>query len=285
MARRRPIAVLGCGAVGRALALGLSAAGEELRLWSRDPSRARRVARAAGPRARALEGLEEALEGVRVALLCVPEDVQPELAARLRGLALPVLLTVSGGAALAPLARRARGSAVGRFHPLVPVLPRAEAATFQGMPFGLEGPPAARREARRLCRALGGFELELLPGRAARYHAGAALLGGGLIALLALAERAQGPALRDRRRLRRALGAFAARNLAQYEAHGASLALTGPVARGNAASVRAHLAALASEPRARAAYRELARTMLALAALRPGAERAALARVRRVLEE
>ena len=283
MARRRPIAVLGCGAVGSALAVGLAAAGEELVLWSRRAARARSTARRAGRRVRVAESPEAALAQASLGLLCLPEEVQLELVGRLAPGGAPVLLTVSGGAPLAPLARRARGRSVGRLHPLVPVLAGARVDTFHGMPFGLEGPPAALRGARRLCRELAGSPLELRPGRAARYHAGAALLGGGLVALLALAEAAQAPAVRQPRRLRPALAAFAARNLAQYAAHGASGALTGPAARGAAASVRAHLAALAGVPGAREAYRVLGLTMVALAARRGTAAPSALARVRREL--
>jgi len=285
VARHRPIALVGCGAVGRALAMGLAASGEDLLLWSRTPARARRLARSIGARARVAVDLGTVGAEARVGLLCVPEAAQPALARELARSGLPLLLTVSGGLPLASLARVARGSAVGRLHPLVPVLARAEPDCFQDMPFGLEGGPVVRRVARQLCRRLGGFELALNGRHTERYHAGAALLGGGLIALLSLAEEAQASALRDPRPLRRALVAFAARNLAHYEAHGAVAALTGPIARGAEASVRAHLDALARLPDARAAYRVLGRTMAELAGQRRGGDPASLRRLRRLLAE
>lgn len=284
MAQRRPVAVLGCGAVGRAFALALGGAGERLLLWSRTAAHARSLAREVGPAARAVGRPAQALEGAAVALLCLPEGQQSGFLARHAVGAGAELLTVSGATPLQPLARAA-GRPVGRLHPLVPVLREADAESLRGMPFGLEGVGAARREARRLCRALAGLELALSAGQSARYHAGAALLGGGLIALLELAERAMTPAVRDAQARRRALALFAARNLAQFAAHGAAEALTGPIARGSEETVRAHLAALATVPGADEAYRALGRTMVALARRRSGAKRTELARILRALAE
>lgn len=275
MGRRGAIAVLGGGAVGGALASALLAAGREVRLWSRSRTQRR-------GRPRPVADLEQAVAGASAVLLCVPEPALEGLIRRLP--AGSRVLVVSGVVELAPLRRGlARGALLGRFHPLNPVLPGARDAAFEGMPFGIEGAPALRTLARTLVRELGGFPLPLTGRDPAGYHAGAALLGGGLVALTYLAEQALASSVRSARLRRRAVLAFALRNLVQVADHGPVEALTGPIVRGAHANVRANLRALERLPGGREAYRELGRTMLALARRAARAEPAELARVEREL--
>lgn len=284
-----PIAILGLGAVGTALARGLAAGGVQVRLWSRKPATRRRAIQSLRGRVRARAKVaataSEAIAGARLVLLCVPE---PALAGLVAGLRFQggsvVLLTLSGVAALEPLARRLpKGAVLGRFHPLCPVLARRAPTSFRGMPFGLEGPPPARRAGRALCRRLGGEVLELTGADPEGYHAGAALLGGGLVALHALATRAMAGAVRSPAQLSRALHAFAVRNADNVARLGPAAALTGPVARGAEENVRRNLRALARIPQGREAYRALGLTMFALAERRGGVASARHARLRRVL--
>lgn len=282
-----PIAILGLGAVGTALANGLAEDGAVLRLWARNSSRRRRASRSLGrgARVRVLARATEAVEGARLVLLCVPESALLEL---LGGLAvrgrLPLFFTVSGLVALEPLAEgladRAR---LGRFHPLCPVLARGAPTSLRGMPFGLEGPPAVLRAGRALCRRLGGTPLELTGADPEGYHAGAALLGGGLVALQALAQAAMSGAVRAPSELRRALRAFAVRNADNVAQFGPAAALTGPIARGAEENVRRNLRALARVPQGAEAYRALGLAMVALAEQRGDVEPARHARIRRVL--
>lgn len=288
-----PIAILGLGAVGTALAQGLAAGGAELRLWSRTPAARRRalrsLPRAQRARAQLLASAPEAVAGARVVLLCVSEpaleELLAELGAGLRSLQGPrVFLTVSGVAALGPLSRRLpKRTLLGRFHPLCPVLARGAPTSFLGMPFALEGPPAARRAGRDLCRRLGGTPLELTGTDPEGYHAGAALLGGGLVALQALALLAMARAVRSPPQLRRALRAYAVRNADNVARLGPARALTGPIARGAEENVRRNLRALARVPQGREAYRVLGLTMSALAQRGHAIEPARRARILRLL--
>jgi predicted short-subunit dehydrogenase-like oxidoreductase (DUF2520 family) len=299
-AERPRIAVLGCGAVGTAFALGLAEARPrpDLTVWSRSEASVARLLRAVG-RDGVRFGRPErigiattpgaALESADIALVCLSDAALPDFARTLARAGIrrrkPAVLVASGFVPLARLAPLARaGMALGRLHPLVPLLPGSGAALRQ-VPFGIEGDRRALAAARHMVRRLEGLPLVLAPtpGAAAGYHAGAALLGGGLVALLHLAEQAMAPLVRTRRAdLREALLVFCEEVATNVRLEGVARALTGPVARGDAATVRGHLRALGGTEDAADAYRVLARTMRALARARggldPEAERA-LARV------
>jgi len=298
----RRIAVLGCGAVGRAFAEELAAEGAELALWSRSPARARalreRLRRAGVPAAR-LAGAsrpEKAVAGAEAALVCVPGSALEALTERLvRGVrtwaAAPpgALLHTSGqrgpgalaGLRGAELPAGAERPAIGKLHPLVALPADAvRGAGLRGGWFGVAGDPGALAAARRLVEALGGRVFDLAEGEAEseRYHAAAALLAGGIVALF---DAAGGPlasvgggARRGGRRstdrdgraqARAALLGLASSVLENLAVAGAGDVLTGPVARGETATVRAHLAALdAVDPGAARVYRVLGQRMLAL---------------------
>lgn len=299
------MAILGCGNVGRALARALAGVGGwrkfvsfrgDVVVWSRSrrstrkcleevagwsPRPARRPVHAGG-------SLEEAVTEADVVLLCVAESALPDVIratvrATSRQRRKPVLLVASGFQALAPLRRSlAPGVALGRLHPLAPF--PEDGLIISRTHFAIEGDPRAVRTARLVMGWLDGRELELRPGNTARYHAGAALFGGGLVALFALAEAVMAPAVRSREALRRALYSFAGANAVHATGPGGPRrALTGPLARGSEATVRLHLRELRAVPEARAAYRQLGRTMLALARARGSIDAATERRLRRLL--
>ncbi len=282
----RRLAVLGAGAVGGALAPALVRAGARCTVWSRDPERARALARRAGAGARAEADLGRVLARADLLLLCPAEAGLAPLARRLaRAEAGRARRTAAGRAGrerialhtngllgsepLAPLA--ARGWACGRLHPLVSLPPGAPAPprVLRGAGFAIGGDPAAFRAGDELARALGGRPFELDLGHAALYHAAAALLAGGLAALLDLARAAAERAVEPPEEASRALAALARSVLANAAARGPGGALSGPLARGAAPLVRAHLAALgAHDPLAARAYALLGARALGLARAR-----------------
>ncbi len=179
-----------------------------------------------------------------------------------------VVLQASGSAepaAFAPL--RARGVPCGTFHPLVPLADPAQApALLRGAWVGVEGDPAAVAVAQSLAGRLGAHVLDIPPGERARYHAAAVFASNFPVVLAAVAERlltAAGVAPREGGPAVRHLLSSAAANLARGD--DAAAALTGPVARGDAPTVRAHLRALAADAEALALYRALAGATLGVA--------------------
>ena len=155
-----------------------------------------------------------------------------------------------GPEVLAPLAER--GRSVGKLHPLAALsASRDPGRRLRGAWFAVQGDPAAREAGRELVGAVGGRTLELSerPGQAECYHAAATLVAGGAVGLVAAAlELLEGAAPRDEARAALAsLLATAAANLDELEP---AVALTGPVARGDAGVVSSHLAALERAPEA-----------------------------------
>jgi predicted short-subunit dehydrogenase-like oxidoreductase (DUF2520 family) len=235
--------------MGRGLHLALQEAGVEVGLLDRTR--------------RAEDTLRAAL-----VLIAVPDDSIGTVAADLaRGRAVGqrhVVLHLSGlldRGALDPLADT--GAALGSFHPLQSVAdPSTASARLRGAFAGLEGDDRAVHAGERLAGVLGMHPVRLAPGAKAAYHAGAVIASNYVVVLASVAEG-----------LARKAGVFPAEARALYLplmqgtvanlGLGLAAALTGPVRRGDAATVRRHLAALAPEDRA--LYRALGLVALGLA--------------------
>jgi len=176
-----------------------------------------------------------------------------------------------------------------RFGALHPVAPFPDEGTGEramaGAPAVLLGGPDGLPLLRRLARLLGLVPIAAGPGDRLLYHAACALAANGLTALRALVDEllaaAGGLAPADAANVAAALLQGALRGSAEL---GPAAALSGPVRRGDAGTVAAHLGALAAAaPHAVPAYRALMRAALDLAVGR-GLGAAAAAAVARALE-
>jgi predicted short-subunit dehydrogenase-like oxidoreductase (DUF2520 family) len=268
MATRIPATlVIGAGRAGLALATAIRSAGGEARVMSRSTAGADRA------RARGL-ALGAPTDAAALWIIAVPDDAVATVAAALAGDAADQLpataLHLAGSVsadALAPLA--ARGVRTGTMHPLHTLTADPASAALDGAPAAVSG--VAADTASDIARALGMRPFALDDAMRARYHAAAALAANGTVTLLdaavAAAERAGMPAELARSGLARLASAAAAR----VAAEGAESALTGPIRRGDAGTVRRHLEALASDAETVALYRDIGLRTVALA------ERAGLA--------
>jgi predicted short-subunit dehydrogenase-like oxidoreductase (DUF2520 family) len=155
------------------------------------------------------------------------------------------------------------GAALGSFHPLQTVSDPASAPVrLRGAYAGIEGDERALAAGRDLAAALGMTAVSIPSGAKPAYHAGAAIAANFTVVLAAVAERlAVSAGVRPdvARELYLPLIRGAAANLEL----GAAAALTGPVRRGDAETVAAHLRAL--PPADRELYVLLAREALRLA--------------------
>jgi predicted short-subunit dehydrogenase-like oxidoreductase (DUF2520 family) len=275
------IAVLGSGAMARALARALRGASCELLRWARDPS-------GLGDEACATLG---EVAGADVALMAISDSGIDELARRLveEDCLPPVVLHTSGFHGALPLkALMDAGCAVGGLHPLVSVPAagvEAAARHLQGATVSLFGDPAALDAARQVAGLLGARPIEVLEDQRPLYHAAAALAANGLVGLFELALANGADALApgsEAEDLRRGLAHLGQGVLANVAALGPEAALTGPVSRGDAEVLAGHLSAL--DPEARTAYRALLAPLLELAR-KQGASDAALAPIRALSKE
>lgn len=202
-------------------------------------------------------GLEELETGGQdLLLLALPDAALAAAAAVLaRRPQAAVALHTSGSldaSVLAPL--RAAGSAVGSLHPLKAFPePLPDPSEAREVFFAVDGDPAALALASRLALAWGGVPGEVPPAARTLYHFAATLAAGGVATLLAAAgeigRRLGLPAAVTRGYLELARGAVGGAVRTLETGRPLAAAITGPVARGDSATLRRQLAALrASAP-------------------------------------
>jgi predicted short-subunit dehydrogenase-like oxidoreductase (DUF2520 family) len=262
------IGVVGAGRAGTGLALALRHAGHEVRLH------ARRGKEVPPPLVLSWGGPPPWLGEVDVILLAVRDDAIATAAAGLAGGvgSRHTVLHLSGMLDEAPLAPlRASGAALGCFHPLQAIArPEDAAALLRGALAALTGDDRAVAAGERLATSLGMRPVRLPGGAKPRYHAAAAMASNYLVVLAAAAERLMVDAGLTPADAHDGVAALMAGTLANARSDGAA-ALTGPIVRGDIATVRAHLAVL--PPELQDMYRALGRAALAYAPLPDAAAR------------
>jgi predicted short-subunit dehydrogenase-like oxidoreductase (DUF2520 family) len=217
------LAILGSGRVGGSLARAAKAADLSVEVAGRDE--------AVG-----------AATTADAALLCVPDSAIASLATQIASAGPPRLVGhTSGATSLAALAACAeRGAATFSLHPLQTV-PDAH-TDLTGAPCAVTGSDSdALTFARELAEQLGMRPFDLADEQRAAYHAAAAIASNFLVALetsaAQLLERAGVADARDK------LAPLVLRSAANWAERGEA-ALTGPIARGDNATVARHLEAL-----------------------------------------
>ena len=197
--------IVGRGRMGQALASALESAGVPVR----------------GPLARGADSLDAA-----IVLLCVPDrEIGTASAAVAAG---PIVGHVSASAELSLLEPHERFA----LHPLLSVV--GTGARFAGATCAVDGSTArALGEAEDLARRLGMRACVVPADKRALYHAAASIASNYLITLEAVAEQLAQKVGLDRA----ALAPLVRATVEQWEILGARAALTGPIARGDDATV------------------------------------------------
>jgi predicted short-subunit dehydrogenase-like oxidoreductase (DUF2520 family) len=255
------VGIVGVGRAGTALGRALSRAGHTVLAVSA-------VSEASVERARAnfpLAAIVEPADVVRAAdliLLTVPDDTLPGLVAGLVATGAPVtgrmLVHASGRYGIAVLEPATRAGALPMaLHPVMTFAGREEDTDrLKGLRFGVTSPDVLRPAAEALVIEMGGEPVFIAEPDRELYHAAIAFAANNVTTLVAEASdllRAAG--VDEPSRL---LGPLLSASLDNALRLG-DAGLTGPVARGDAGTVKAHIAALAGAPVARAAYVALAR--------------------------
>lgn len=229
------VVIVGPGRVGRSFAVALRAAGYDIV---------------------AVIGRADPLEPIANAdlvIIAVPDAALGSVVRDVAALAAPDALIVHtcGLEGLAVFAGRPR---VGCLHPATPISTRDQ--TLTGVFFAVTSDAAAAGPIASVINAVGGVAMSVADEDRARYHAALVHASNHLVALAADAASLLGDA-------HSALSPLLQQTVDNIATLGPAAALTGPVSRGDAATVRAHLAALPA-PIA-ASYRANARRALALA--------------------
>jgi predicted short-subunit dehydrogenase-like oxidoreductase (DUF2520 family) len=240
------LAVIGAGRAGRSIARAAAEAGFEVELAGR-------------------EGALAASELSEIALLCVPDDAIADACARISPAVPPLRFVghISGATPLDVLRVAAdRGAGTFSLHPLQ-TLPDGEAQLAGAACAVSAASPATLELAFELAERLGMRPFELPEEMRAAYHAAASVASNFLVTLEEAASELLGRAgVEDPRGV---LAPLVLRTAANWSERGRD-ALTGPIARGDRATIERHLDALAERyPELLETYRALAERTAALA--------------------
>ncbi len=215
---------------------------------SRTIEHARRAAAFIGPSVKAVSYSDLAHHASRI-LIAVPDSAVESVAAALHlqpGIALHTCGS-KGPEALQVLADR--GVFCGTIHPLQTISdPESGASALDGVAFAICGDAPALAWAGRIARAANGRILRIPAERRPLYHAAAVMASNFITALLSAAQTLLIAADVDPQEALQALGPLARTSLDNALRQGPKAALTGPIERGDVATMAAHLAALKDFP-------------------------------------
>jgi predicted short-subunit dehydrogenase-like oxidoreductase (DUF2520 family) len=139
----------------------------------------------------------------------------------------------------------AAGVSCGMLHPLQTLIAGDQGVrTLAGVTFGLAGDPRALEWGEQIVTSLHGHPLRLDADRLSYYHAGAVMASNALLAALDATVALFGAAGIEPDVALRAIGPLARTSVSNAIDRGPQAALTGPVVRGDAATVAAHVRAL-----------------------------------------
>jgi predicted short-subunit dehydrogenase-like oxidoreductase (DUF2520 family) len=156
---------------------------------------------------------------------------------------------------LAPL--REQGAKVASVHPGMTFV-RGPAPQMLGVAFAVEGDPAATRVAKRIVADFGGTTYAINKRNKVLYHAFGSFASPLVIALMASLERVAKAAGIEHDDVKAMMVPLLRQTLRNYLQHDAASAFSGPLPRGDVATVRRHLEELKAVPEARAVYIALA---------------------------
>jgi predicted short-subunit dehydrogenase-like oxidoreductase (DUF2520 family) len=153
------------------------------------------------------------------------------------------------------------GASTASVHPLMTFV-RGSVPELGGVPFAIEGDPSAVRAARAIVRDLGGRPVVIRKQDKVAYHAFATMICPLLVSLLAASEKAAALAEIPKAEARRRMLPIIHQTLRNYEKLGPAGAFSGPITRGDTATMRAHLTVLTRVPVAKRVYAGLAQAAL-----------------------
>ena len=230
------------------------------------------------------------LQAADIIFITTPDDSINDavrmIEANLKAIGRPVVLHTSGALASDALAAlRGAGCAVGSCHPLQTFeSPRRAMAVINQSHFCVEGDARAVRAARAYVRRIGARSFEIPTTLKPLYHAAAVMASGGVVVLLSVSLEALRECGLNETQARRVLLPLTQTTVANVREVGPRRALTGPVRRGDAGTVRRNLEALAaSDAQWLTLYRLLAAHGLSL--IESELDRTTVAALRRLLTD
>lgn len=275
------VGVIGAGAVGSAIARALVARGAQVqRVYSRTAAHAQALASEL-PGAVAVTSADAVAAESDLIFIAVPDDAIAQVAAETRWRAGQLVVHLSGAQGAEALTDAlAHGARIAALHPLMTFPRTAEVPAVDGILKRLAGcawayeadDEASMDQLTAVIEALDGRAIRLTAADRAPYHLAAVLASNYVVTLLAAAVRLWGTFGARPDEALEALLPLTRAAVEQLDTVGLPDALTGPIARGDAGTMRTHLdwltAHTASIPdllRLRDAYIALARLTIPVA--------------------
>lgn len=277
---KKTVAIIGAGRVGGSVGCLLSRAGYTLTaVAARSLASAEKARTFIGSGDPTLDAREAASKAA-IVFITTPDDVIKQVCdaiASRGGLRKGAVVVHMSGAHSLDLLDSARAAGAYRavIHPLqsVPSMEQG-VVNIPDSYFRVEADTEAAEEAHALVTALGGKELSMpgwMPGRGSTslYHAGAVSVSNYLVALVDFGLKFYEALGADRREALCAIMPLIEGTIKNIKSLGVPEALTGPIARGDAETVRAHLEAMQdSVPELLPLYKALARHTITVAEAR-----------------
>ncbi len=256
------VGVVGAGRAGTAMAAALARAGHRVVAASAVSQASLNRIRRSLPGARVARP-EEVVEAAGLVLLTVPDDALPGLVSGLVATGVPLagrlLAHASGRHGLAVLEPATREGALPlALHPVMTFTGRPDdVQKMTGISFGVTAPEPLRLVAEALVVEMGGEPVFIAEEHRGLYHAGLASAANHLVTLVtASGDLLAKAGVPDPAKMLGPLLNAALENALEF----GDAALTGPVARGDAETVAAHVRAIAAAaPESLGAYLALAR--------------------------
>lgn len=246
---RPPVAIVGAGAVGRALALRLSGRGYPVAaVLSRTKASAQRLADAVGAPV-ASNDLSDLPDGVELVLLCAGDSALKGLAEDLaytrfpwRGVAVAHVSGALPAALLQPL--KDAGAVTFAFHPLQTLTRDSGENVLDGVYVGVEGDPRGVAAGVELAVGLDLRYLVLDADSKARYHLAASMASNFFVTLMGMVQETMGSLGIGRAEAHQIIRPLVQGTLDNMAALPPEDALTGPIVRGDVDTLRQHGLAL-----------------------------------------
>jgi predicted short-subunit dehydrogenase-like oxidoreductase (DUF2520 family) len=250
---------IGAGTVGTALAVGLSGTGYPVvGVASRSRTSAQRLAHAVKG-CRVFDG-QGVADNAELVFITTPDDAIARVASQIKWHPGQGVVHCSGADSTDILKPAKKlGAQVGVFHPLQTFADFKQAMeNIPGSTFGLEADEPLLKTLKEMVAALGGHWVELKAGDKVLYHAAAVIACNYMVTLVKLATDLWQTFGVPPQKATQALLPLMRGTIHNIETVGIPRCLTGPVARGDAGTIKKHLSALEkAAPHLVATYREL----------------------------
>ena len=267
----KTFSIVGAGRLGTVLGAALVRRGWTVAAVVDKDARAARESRRIIGRGAATSDFNRLSKAAGMVVITVPDDALSRVARKLARSGVSwsgkTVFHTSGllpARVLEPLQKR--GARIASVHP-IQSFPRkdAPASIFRGITWGVEGEPAAIAAAEEMVRSLRGNVLLLAAKDKPLYHAACSLASNAMVALGWTASGMLGAAGIEEETATGMLSPLVQGTLQNVKDLGPEKALTGPILRGDVATVRQHLKALRDDPPARGVYMVMGKQILRLA--------------------